>query len=136
MDDNSDKRKLWREQKQAYRKSRKEFTVIFSLEEAKQIEAYAAEKQMSVIEFIKSYVKTYKTDSEYILPKNAELKNLILEIRRIGNNINQIARYINTNKRINENDLKILEDRLSQLENIIVDALTNPLKRDHQINSD
>jgi hypothetical protein len=136
MDENADKRKLWREQKQAYRKNRKEYTIIFSLDEAKQVEGYAREKQMSVIEFIKAYIKKYKNDGAYILPKDEVLKNLIIEIRRVGNNINQIARYINTNKHINENDLKILEDRLSKLEKIIVGALTNPLKRDHQINSD
>jgi hypothetical protein len=134
--ENEDQRKKWREQKQAYRKSRREYILICSNDEAQILEKYANEKQMSVTEFIKSYLKKYKTDNEYVLPNDDVLKNLIIEIRRIGNNLNQVARYVNANKTISENDFQIIENRLSELEKIIVNALTNPSECDHQINSD
>ena len=130
MEPNIDKQKLWREQKQAYRKTRKEYTLVFSSEYAVQLEEFAKEKSMQVPEFIKSLLKAYQNDTEYIFPKENELKTLILEMRKIGNNINQIARYINTNKVISINDFKMLQDRLSELEKIITAVFNNPPKKD------
>jgi len=131
-----DKRKQWREQKQAYRKSRQEHTLIFSESEARQIESYASEKRMSVTEFIKALIKAYKRDSAYILPKDSTLKDLIIELRRVGTNINQIARYVNTNKSISEREIQHLQDSLSEMERVIIDTLLNPIKRDHQTHTD
>lgn len=129
MEPNIDKQKLWREQKQAYRKTRKEYTLVFSIEDADQLEEFAKEKGMLVTEFIKSMIKAYQNDSDYILPKENELKTLILEMRKIGNNINQIARYINTNKSISLIDIQQLQDRLIDLEKLITTTLCNPAKR-------
>lgn len=130
MEDNSDKRKVWRELKQAYRKNRKEYTLVFSTEYAVQLEILAKEKGMPVPEFIRSLLKAYQNDTGYILPKENELKALILEMRKIGNNINQIARYINTNKTISIHDFKTLQDRLTDLEKLIVSSLTYPGKKE------
>ena len=130
MDHKAEKQKLWREQKQAYRKNRKEYTLTLSLEESTQLEGFATVKNMQVLEFIKSLLKAYQNNTGYILPKDNTLKELVIEIRKIGNNINQITRFINTNKRISESDIKMLQELLSQLEQIIVHTMTNPTKKD------
>ncbi len=130
MEDNFDKRKVWRELKREYRKNRKEYTLVFSSEYAFQLESLAKEKGMLVPEFIRSLLKAYQNDTGYILPKENELKTLILEMRKVGNNINQIARYINTNKAISINEFQTLQDRLSDLEKLIVTSLTYPSKKE------
>lgn len=48
------------------------------------------------------------------LPKN-ELKEIVSELKRIGNNINQIAKIANTNNYIAESDLHLV---LKELNNI------------------
>lgn len=130
MEDSSDKQKLWREQKRVYRKSRKEYTLIMSLDEAKRFEGFANEKNMQLLEFIKSLLKAYQNNTEYILPKENMLKELILEMRKIGNNINQMARIINTNKTVGVYEIQHLQDRLSELEKVIVTSLINPVKKE------
>ena len=46
--DDAEKRQLWREQKQAYRKNRKEYILILTPEQSLKVEELANEKQMSV----------------------------------------------------------------------------------------
>lgn len=130
MNSKAEKQKLWREQKQAYRKSRKEYALILGLNESKILEDYAKNKNMSATEFMKALIKAYQNNTEYILPKENMLRELIIEMRRIGNNINQIARFINTNKVLSLHDFKMLEKHLSRLEKQIATALTNPLKKE------
>lgn len=130
MKDNSDKRQLWRAQKQAYRKNRKEYTLILPLDGAKLLEDFSSEKRMNPTEFIKALLGTYQNDTHYILPNETILKDLILEIRKIGNNINQIARFININKAISIYEFRKLQDCLAELESRIDFTLTNPDKRE------
>ncbi len=128
MNDNSDKRKAWREQKQAYRKNRKEYILILTPDQALKVEMIAKEKQMSVQEFIKELIKATETTNGYVVPKDSQLKTLVLEIRKIGSNINQITKHINTNKYVSIYDIQRLKERLSQLENIIISSLSMPIK--------
>lgn len=128
MENEEDKRKIWREQKQAYRKNRKEYILILSPEQALIVEAMAKEKQMSVQEFIKELLKTTESSNGYVVPNDSQLKNLVLEIRKIGSNVNQITKYINTAKNVSVHDIQRLKERLTQLEYLIIRALTTPPK--------
>lgn len=127
--DDAEKRQLWREQKQAYRKNRKEYILILTPEQSLKVEELANEKQMSVQEYIKALLKANTVGNGYVVPKNNELKYLVLEIRKIGSNVNQIVKHINTVKAISIYDIQRLKERLTQLEHLVINSLTNPHKK-------
>lgn len=130
--DNADKRQLWREQKQAYRKNRKEYILILTHEESLKAEELANEKRMSVQEYLKALLKVNSEGNGYVVPKENEINLLILEIRKIGSNVNQIVKHINTVKAISIYDIQRLKERLAQLEHLVINSLTNPPKKnDH-----
>lgn len=130
--DNADKRQLWREQKQAYRKNRKEYILILTHEESLKAEELAKEKRMSVQEYLKALLKANSEGNGYVVPKENEINLLILEIRKIGSNVNQIVKHINTVKAISIYDIQRLKERLTQLEHLVINSLTNPPKKnDH-----
>jgi hypothetical protein len=131
MKHGNDKREQWRLQKQAYRKRMKEYTLIFSAEYAVKIEKYAMDKGMNVTEYFKALIGAQELETGYIVPKNSHLQDLILEIRRIGNNINQLVRYCNTNKVVSMNEISYLKQKLDELEKCIAVSLTKPQKSDH-----
>ena len=124
--DDAEKRQLWREQKQAYRKNRKEYILILTPEQSLKVEELAIEKQMSVQEYLKALLKANSEGNGYVVPKDNELKYLVLEIRKIGSNVNQIVRHINTVKAISVHDIQRLKERLLELEHLILNSLTNP----------
>lgn len=126
--DDADKRKLWREQKQAYRKNRKEYILTLTPEQSLKVEELAKEKQMSVQEFIKELLKTTESSNGYVVPNDSQLKNLVLEIRKIGSNVNQITKYINTAKNVSVYDIQRLKERLTKLELLIISSLSTPPK--------
>ncbi|MBK9507507.1 MAG: plasmid mobilization relaxosome protein MobC [Bacteroidetes bacterium] len=127
--DDADKRKLWREQKQAYRKTRKEYILILTPEQSLKVEELANEKQMSVQEYIKELLKANTEGNGYVVPKDSGIKYLVLEIRKIGSNVNQIVKHINTVKAISIYDIQRLKERLTQLEHLVINSLTNPPKK-------
>jgi hypothetical protein len=127
--DNAEKRQVWREQKQAYRKNRKEYILILTPEQSLKVEELANEKQMSVQEYIRELLKVTTQGKGYVVPKDSEIKYLILEVRRIGSNINQIVKHINTVKAISIYDIQRIKERLTQLEQLILNSLNNPAKQ-------
>ena len=129
METNEQLKQLWREQKQLYRQNRKEYCLIFSKAEDAQLKEFAKVKKMRVPVFIKSLIKTYGKNSDYILPDDNTLQSLILEIRKIGTNINQTTKYVNTNKTISQTEFKALRSKLIELESLIISKLQNPDKK-------
>lgn len=127
--DSAEKRQLWREQKQAYRKNRKEYILILTPEQSLKVEELANEKQMGVQEYIKELLKANSEGNGYVVPKDSEIKYLVLEIRKIGSNINQIVKHINTVKAVSMYDIQRLKERLTQLEHLVISSLTNPPKK-------
>lgn len=60
-------------------------------------------------------VKYNLSDKESILSAhNEQLENLRKEINRIGNNINQIAKYVNTRKSVSVQLLKVIGEKLEK----------------------
>lgn len=129
MDSNEKQKALWREQKRIYRQKRKEYSLILTMHEAKELKKFAQQKKMKVPAFLKSLIKAYSKKTEYILPDDNTLQNLILEMRKIGTNINQMAKYVNTNKTISKSEMDGFRIKLDDLEHLIVSKLTQPVKK-------
>lgn len=114
------------EQKRAYRKTHKTYSLNYTNKEAEELEDLAQRKQMSVPEYLKATAKKERHNTSYIVPKDSQLSELIISIRRIGNNINQMARFANERNNITIKDFEFLNHELRRLEEIITTALTNP----------
>jgi hypothetical protein len=129
MESNEKQKALWREQKRIYRQKRKEYSLILTMHEAIELKKFADQKKMKVPAFLKSLIKAYSKKTEYILPDDNTLQNLILEMRKIGTNINQMAKYVNTNKTISKSEMDGFRIKLDDLEHLIVSKLTQPVKK-------
>ena len=114
--------KIYR-QKYLQNKRRKE--VVFSEKEYSYLEAKALEYKRPVGEFIKLCVFSHLQE-RYLLHDEALFHALLMEIRRVGTNVNQIARQVNTTGKISLVDSLKLSKRLKDMEYLIKTTLTNP----------
>lgn len=102
------------EKKRQYRKAywerfaatRKRVFGTLTLDEYTRIEERAKKANRAVWAQIHAEAEAYAR-GEYLPPKDVEerIVELIVQLRRIGNNINQIARALNTESTLNERDL-------------------------------
>lgn len=112
--------------KQRYRARHKTYCLNFSLEEAKELERLASKRNLRIPSYIKAFLNASQNHSGYVVPNEETLQALILEIRAIGTNINQLVRYIHTYRVMEYSDIEKLNNRLSSLEYCITTALSHP----------
>lgn len=79
------------------------------------IEKLASENNMSV----NTYLCKMALEGFVIQVDFAELKNLIYEVNRIGNNVNQIAHRVNTNDAASRSDIKEVKRQVDLLWSLI-----------------
>ena len=91
-------------------------------EEAAEIRRKAAAAGMNVSRFL----RTSAVKSQVVLYNTADVFGLRSEIKKIGNNINQIAMVVNSNKEVFYGDIVSLKKQLSELSESINKHL-NPL---------
>ena len=80
-------------------------------EEASEIRRKAAAAGMTVSRFL----RTSAMNSQVVLYNTADLFGLRSELKRIGNNINQIAMVVNSNNAVYRNDVRDLKKQFSEL---------------------
>lgn len=80
-------------------------------EEAAEIRRKAAAAGMNVSRFL----RTSAMNSQVVLYNTADLFGLRSEIKKIGNNINQIAMVVNSNRSVYGNDIRDLKKQFSEL---------------------
>ena len=80
-------------------------------EEASEIRRKAAAAGMNVSRFL----RTSAVNSQVALYNTADLFGLRSELRRIGNNINQIAMVVNSNRSVYQSDVRELKKQFSEL---------------------
>ena len=119
------------EEKSLVTKNRKRINCSVSKEEFKKISLQAKQADLSPTAFFKKAAFSY-LENENILPKTQEkiLRDFIFQFRKIGNNLNQIARQTNRVKQVvNFFDLKKELQRLRSLENSVQKFIKNPPKK-------
>ena len=126
-------------QKEYYEKHKKRIkkaNVTLSVEEYKEFEKLALKEGLSVPEQIKRMAIAYKKKN-YIVPKahEEELQELILLLRNVGNNINQIAHRLHLQakqtgepptKKEGEQILQGIYNGLGFIETTVKKAFTHP----------
>lgn len=80
-------------------------------EEAAEIRRKAAAAGMTVSRFL----RTSAVNSQVVLYNTADIFGLRSEIKKIGNNINQIAMVVNSNRSVYQSDVRELKKQFSDL---------------------
>ena len=80
-------------------------------EEAAEIRRKAAAAGMNVSRFL----RTSAVKSQVVLYNTADIFGLRSELKRIGNNINQIAMVVNSNRSVYQSDVRELKKQFSEL---------------------
>lgn len=80
-------------------------------EEAAEIRRKANAAGMTVSRFL----RTAAVNSQVVLYNTADIFGLRSELRRIGNNINQIAMVVNSNRSVYQSDVRELKKQFSEL---------------------
>ena len=80
-------------------------------EEAAEIRRTAAAAGMNVSRFL----RTSAVKSQVVLYNTADVFGLRSEIKKIGNNINQIAMVVNSNRAVYQSDVRELKKQFSEL---------------------
>ncbi|MEO0403253.1 MAG: MobC family plasmid mobilization relaxosome protein [Bacteroidota bacterium] len=109
-----------------YLKTVKRKECVFSLNEYEFIQLAAKRHNRSESQMIKESVMAYLRKG-FVVPDEKEVKELKLSLRRIGNNINQIARYANTHK--SESPALLVEamNKLKEIDEVIVTCFERPI---------
>ena len=88
-------------------------------EEADEIKRKAAAAGMNVSRFL----RTSAVKSQVVLYSTANIYGLRSDIRRIGNNINQIAMVANSNRSVYLSDVRELRKQLNEMSGSIAEHL-------------
>ena len=88
-------------------------------EEAAEIRRKAAAAGMNVSRFL----RTSAVKSRVVLYNTADIYGLRSDLRRIGNNINQIAMVANSNKSVYLSDVRELRKQLNEMNRSIAEHL-------------
>ncbi len=93
----------------------KEIKVMCTDMERLSIEKYASDNHMS----ISGYMRKMALEGCIINVDFAELKNLIYEVNRIGNNVNQIAHHVNSDHVVYQSDVEEIKHQIDTLWSLI-----------------
>ena len=88
-------------------------------EEAADIRRKASAARMNVSRFL----RTAAVNSQVVLYSTANIYGLRSDIRRIGNNINQIAMVANSNRSVYLSDVRELRKQLNEMSGSIAEHL-------------
>lgn len=106
----------------------KQFKIMLTEKEKDQIVANA--KRLG-FDNVGAYARKMMLDG-YVINLNSaddkDLKQLMLEVSRIGNNINQIAKGINSNHRVYESDLKEIKNGQDTIIRLVRELVRNTNK--------
>ncbi len=115
---------------QEYRKSRnkrsKRFELWFDLRLVRNLTELAKKLGISVTGTIKKIVRAY-FEEIFVLPDENMLRALRLEIKRIGNLVNQIAVKINASNTVFHSDIKKIQNWIAEMEERIADIFRKPV---------
>lgn len=120
----SSKNKLYREN---YLKNKRRREIVFSAGEYAFIEGRARLYRRPMGEFLKQCIFSHLRE-KYLLHDEALFQGLLLEIRRIGTNINQITRKVNSAGVITLVDSLKLSKQLKGMELLLKNTIANPPK--------
>lgn len=120
-------RKLYsRNAQKQYRDSHVRKEIIFTKEEFLRICKAAEKHGIKPAPFLRNASLCYM-DEHFILPDEKRVQKLELDLRRIGNNINQLVKYTHQHKWFSKRDLRLLQKHMQDLEDQLSHTFRQPL---------
>jgi len=123
-----------REKNKEYRESRSYVKLMLLPAEKRKLKKAAGHHGKHLATFIKMIALAY-LDKVYILPDEDQLRKLEIAYRRVGNNINQIAKKCNSQTSTRYLDVVRLQNQLSALEKETTKYLRKPMTLDRLVES-
>lgn len=122
--------KQWRKEYQKhyhknYSKKRIRKTITLTTKEDRQLKKALKKYDLKLNDGIKQFVFAY-LNQIYVVPNSEIIEHLIIQIRKIGTNINQIAHHTNTFNTTTQEQLDMIYKLLYTIEEIVVESLSNP----------
>ena len=123
-DNEGGRREYMRDYQRKRRAGKKRVELLYGLDEYRQLEREAGRHGRKVVPFIKACVDAYLKKA-YVVPDEASVRELRLAVRRVGTNVNQIARRANR-AGVEPQDLENVIGLIYELEDRIGEAFRNP----------
>jgi hypothetical protein len=114
-----------KEYRAKYLSDKRRREIVFSKAEYKSIEQKAKEYNRPVGEFLKGCIFSY-LDNKFLLHDPNLYKALMLEIRRIGTNVNQISKRVNKKKSVVLFDTIQVSKGIKEIEVMVKNSLNKP----------
>ena len=118
------RREYMRDYQRKRRAGKKRLELVYGLDEYRRLEREAQRHGRKVAPFIKACAEAY-LEKSYVVPDEESVHELRVAMRRIGTNMNQIARRANR-LGVEHQDLEHVVSLIYELEDRIGAALRNP----------
>ena len=112
---------------EVYRKEHRYINCVLTLEEYDLLKNYAQASGQKPTVYLREAAFAYM-GKRYLVPKDIEeqLKLLVVEIRKIGGNVNQVAKRANRMQKLMVWDAVRARERINQLEDRVKAFIRNP----------
>lgn len=100
-----------KEKKQQRRRTHTSITLSYPNREAGTLKQEATSYQMKLPEYLRQCIDAYRSQT-FILPNEEQIRSLEIELKRIGNNINQIAKHLNRQQRNPHSSIELVRKEL------------------------
>ena len=120
-----DRLRYKREYQLAFRKEHTRLEITLTKAQHGRLSAEAARHGMKRSAFVREALFAY-LDRRYLVPDPDVVRNLELGVRRIGTNVNQLARHVNTERVAKVADVEGANKLLVELEELISSAFRKP----------
>ncbi len=128
------RKKYMRERHLARKKQQKLVQIWFEKSEYEIISEDAKKLNLKVTNFIKQVIKAQRNQS-YVLPDEKVLYALIVQYRKLGTLLNQVAYKVNKKRFADTNDIKAVQELFIKIENATI-AQYRPLHLEDYIRSE
>lgn len=123
-DNTGGRREYMREYMKKRRAGKKRVELVYDFDEYRQLERKARAHGRKVASFIKACVDAC-LEKAYVVPDEEKVRELRLALRRIGTNVNQIARKANQ-AGLDNQDIEQALNLVYELEDRVGEAFWNP----------
>ena len=123
-DNEGGRREYMRDYQRKRRAGKKRVELLYGLDEYRRLEREARGHGRKVAPFIKACADAYLKKA-YVVPDEDGVRELRLAVRRVGTNVNQIARKANRSG-LDSHDIEQALELIYELEDRIGEALRNP----------
>ena len=120
-----ERREYLKRYQRALRRRMRRAEMLFDPDEYERIKRSALRHNMKLAPFMRACINAY-INQHFIPPEPDTIRHLELAILRIGGNINQIAKRVNTNKVADQPDIDAINQHLAELEDAVSFALREP----------